>query len=158
MPAIVTGKRPGDLCPGCKEGRLTARTIEQGYGGGGIGGNYSCRTILAHLVCVSCSGMYEAIDRGRDVTTILEAQLKGFENPATMPTACATCGGTLVDRQSGEPDDCITTRFRSCEDCLTVAWVFPEKQQPETGWSPRFAGDRPPPNPPLWPGSGRRGT
>ncbi len=157
MPTKATGKRPGDLCPGCKEGRLTVRTSERGHGGG-IGGHYSSRTFLAHLVCRSCSGMYEAIDRERDVKEIVEAPLRGFENPATMPTACATCGGTLVDRQSGEPDDCITTRFRSCEDCLTVAWVFPEKQQPETGWSPRFAGDRPPPNPPLWPGSGRRGT
>jgi len=84
MSAKVTGKRPGDSCPGCKEGRLAVRTSEQGSGGG-IGGTFYSRTVVAHLVCESCCGMYEAADRGRTVRTVLESQLKGFVNPTEMP-------------------------------------------------------------------------
>lgn len=70
--------------------------------------------------------MYEAIDRGKDPRTLLEAQLKGFENAAEMPTACPKCEGALIERMSGEPGYAQRTRFHSCGDCLTVAWVFPE--------------------------------
>jgi len=149
MPKKATGRMPGDLCPGCKEGRLAVRTTDDGSGGGGIGGYYSCRTIVAHLVCNSCSGMYEAVDRGKDAKAVLEAQLRGYENPKESPMVCPICDGSLSDQVSGEPDDCIVTHFRSCEGCLTVVWVLSKETQPETGWSPKFAGDRRPSSPPL---------
>lgn len=162
MPAKATGKRPGDLCPGCKEGRLTVRTKDHSDEPADfmrvvIGHRYKHWTTITRLVCGSCSGVYEAADRGKDVKEVLEAQLKGFENPTEMPTVCGTCGGELADQEGGEPDDFLAPRFRSCEACLTVAWIIPEEQPSKTGYSPAVPGRRMPSPPPIAPESRRRG-
>ncbi len=155
MPANVTGKKPGELCPGCKEGRLAVRTSEHGSGGG-IGGAFYSRTVIAHLVCESCCGMYEAVDRGKAVKSILEAQLQEFENPAEMPTTCQRCEGAIVEKMSGDPEFAIRTRFRSCETCLTVTWVFPEQMLREIDdLFPHLSGQRMP-SPPISGGRPRR--
>ena len=86
---------------------------------------------------------------------ILEAQLKGFENPAEIPTTCQRCGEATVEKMSGDPEFAIRTRFCSCETCLTVTWVFPEQTLREIDDFPEYSGRRMP-SPPIPHGRPRR--
>ncbi len=126
----MTGKKPGDSCPGCKEGRLLVRTKSHSDSPPDpmhvvIGQRYMHWTTVTHLVCNECSGMYESANRGTNVQNILEAQIATFQNPSEEPIVCTRCGGALVD--GSKSSTMHVTRFRSCEGCLTVAWIFPTK-------------------------------
>lgn len=152
----MPGKMPGDQCPGCKEGRLVVRTANHSNEPSDpmqivIGGRYNRWTTVAHLVCSACSGMYEAADRGKDAKKLLEAQLKGFTNPAEEPVACAKCGEKLVESDDSDDTDggfaLTVTRYRACDGCLTVAWVAKPRELSNDGFERLHGFELPSPPP-----------
>ena len=143
----LSGQDVGAPYPQCEQGRLHNRAEFHTNRPKDpmqvvVGVSYASWESVGDLECSECGALYGAKQRGANIRTLLDTQVRGFKNPPARPMDCPNCHCGITSTHTGSPSDerdmsAAQRReerkhrkiFLHCRGCNLVVWVEPAKYE-----------------------------